>query len=214
MEASGRWQAMTHILEFLAYKDPNKEGEYIPGLAVSWKLSANRMQFDLQLRKGVRWHDGEEFSAEDVKFSFDMHFDTRYESTDWAPMFAAVKKVQVLNSHKVRVHFKKADFRGYQNVLGMMRIFPKHYYEKADRKQWSRTLVGTGPYKVHQFKKGRRLRLKFNKDWWGRRDPFWKDKNNFPEVVFRYVTEITAALELMNKGKLDFFSIRYLSRCC
>src|SRR3989338_632591 len=75
-----------YSLEYLVTHDIDTY-ELKPALATSWKISPDKTQFEFKLRPGVKWHDGKPLTAEDVKFSFDVIFDDRYNTAAKRPYY-------------------------------------------------------------------------------------------------------------------------------
>ena len=89
----------------------NEKGELIPWLAESWKMSEDGRQWTFNLRKGVKWHNGDPFTSADVKFSFERFISDAAKSS-WSPMHRqTVDQIETPDDYTVRVLAKVAAVR-------------------------------------------------------------------------------------------------------
>lgn len=138
------------LVLFLAAEVPSVEnGAVSPdGLSVTWKL-----------KEGVKWSDGEPFSAEDVKFTFDYISDPATGATS-AASYSAVESVEVIDELTVKLNFKEPNpawsepFVGYDGQILPKHIFGDYIGAEARNAPANLMPVGTGPYRVVEFKPG------------------------------------------------------------
>ena len=135
-----------------------RNGDLTPerGLAESWKMSADARTLTLVLRKNVRWHDGQPFTADDVVFSIE-----RYRAKDTVCVFCgqlkrAVKAVRVVSPHTVEIELVEPDVT-FPAVLtsrdGDIRVLARRNYKPSgDGFELVGTPLGTGPWKFAEFK--------------------------------------------------------------
>ncbi|HXH29924.1 MAG TPA: ABC transporter substrate-binding protein [Bacteriovoracaceae bacterium] len=179
-----------------------------PGLATEWKISEDKRTFDFKLREGVKWHDGKEVTAEDVKFSYDVIFTDDYKAVQHRPYYEAIKEVQVIDKYNVRFIVKDDYFQNFDVCAGI-RVLPKHFYSNpANKKDFGRILIGTGAYKFKKYDKGQKIVLEKNKEWWGNTVESEKDTNLIPKIVLKFIAEENVALEVLKKGAIDFLTLR------
>jgi peptide/nickel transport system substrate-binding protein/microcin C transport system substrate-binding protein len=180
--------------------------EWKPALATSWKISDDKMKFTFKLRKNVFFHDGTKMSADDVKFSFDAIFDDKYKAIAVRSFYEGIKEVEVLDSHTVVFHAKDKSYKNFTTAAGML-IFSKNFFSQNKKKSFfNKNIIGTGPYKLDLYKRGSRIVLVKNKDWWGYSLPEQKEWN-FEKIVLRFVADTNVALEMLKKGALDFLAV-------
>ncbi len=165
----------------------------IPDLAERWTISKDGKVITYYLRKGVRFHDGVEFTAADVLFTYQVNADPKVNSTK-ATYYEEIKNVEALDPYTVRVNFKKP----YPPALGETfdMILPKHLLEGQDinKSDFDRHLVGTGPYKFKEWKTGQQIVLEANPD-------YWAGKPHVQEIVMKIIPDQTTEfLELLNGG--------------
>src|SRR3989304_1781675 len=136
-----------------------------PSLAESWTMSKDGLTYEFVLRKGVKFHNGEVMTAEDVKFSFE-----RYRGASSQQMKARVARVEVVDPHRVRLVLKKPwpDFMTFYATpaTGAAWIVPKKYVEQVGEEGFKKAPVGAGPYKFVSFKPGVELTLEAHAQYW------------------------------------------------
>lgn len=182
--------------------------EWKPALATEWKVSEDKRTFEFKLREGVKWHDGKEFTAEDVKYSYDVIFTDDFKAVQYRPFYEAIKEVQVLDKYRVKFIVKDDYFQNFDICAGI-KVLPKHFYSKPENKQnFGKELIGTGPYVMEKYDRGQKMILTKNKDWWGNNVPAEKDSFQIPKIVLRFVSEENVSLELLKKGDIDYLGVR------
>ncbi len=180
---------------------PMPNNPLAPSLAESWSASPDGRVFDLVLRKGVKFHDGEPVTAEDVKFSFE-----RYRGAASVSLKKRVAAVEVLNAHHVRFRLKEPwpDFMTFYGTpaTGAGWIVPKKYVEKVGDDGFKKAPVGAGPYKFVSFTPGVELVLEAFEQYW-RKVPTVK------RLVFKVVPDEATRLAMLKRGEADIvYSIR------
>lgn len=142
---------MSWVFDTLVWKDRNG---YIPALALSWKYEPESLSFVFRLRDGIRWHDGEPLTVEDVVFTIRYFKKHPYR---WVPM-EAIAGAERRGPREVAVKLVKpyAPFLAY--VGGTMPIIPKHIWEKVqDPRTFSspEAFIGSGPFRFMDFSKAK-----------------------------------------------------------
>lgn len=194
-----------YMFEGLLRNNPDTY-EWEPGLATAWEISKDKKHFDFTLREGVTWHDGTPFTAEDVKYSYDVIWTDDWKSVQYRPYYEAIKEVKILAPNKVRFTVGDDYFQNF-DIAASLKILPKHYYtNEANKEKFGKELVGTGGYKLASYAKGQRLTLEKNEAWWG--NSVYPKENLIPKLVLRFVSEENVSLELLKKGDLDFLALR------
>jgi ABC-type transport system substrate-binding protein len=200
-------QVHSYIFESLLDRDLDTY-EWKPSLATEWKISKDKRIFEFKLRPGVKWEDGVEFTAEDVKFSYDVIFTDDYKAIQVRSFYEAVKSVEVLDKYSVRFIVKDDYFLNFDVCAGIQ-VLPKHFYgDPKNRPDFNKKLIGTGPYMFTKYDKGQKIILIKKKDWWGTQVSPEKDSYLIPKVTLKFVTEENVQLELLKKGDLDYLGLR------
>lgn len=182
--------------------------QWKPGLATEWTISKDKRVFDFKLREGVKWHDGKELTAEDVKYSYDVIFSDDYKAVQMRSYYESVKEVQVLDKYSVRFIVKDDYFQNFDVCAGIT-VLPKHFYTNLEnKKDFGRKLIGTGPYMFTKYDKGQKIILVKNPDWWGNNVETEAGAYTIPKIVLRFVQEENVSLELLKKGDIDYLGLR------
>lgn len=203
------WDVRDYIYETLLTRDLDTY-DWIPYLATKWSVSEDKMTFRYKLREGVKWHDGVEFTAEDVKFSFDILFQDKFNTVTARAFYEGIKEVKIVDKYTVEFLAKDQSYKNFDVISGGLKIFPKHFYEQDKKKSFfNKNLLGTGPYKLEKYYRGSRVLLTKNKDWWGYKEAN-QTKYKFEKIVLRFVNDSSVALEMFKKGSFDFVGLSSL----
>lgn len=188
---------------FSALVRPDENLRPQPDLASSWSTSDDGLEYTFNLKSGVQWHDGEPFTANDVKFTFDQIKDVKSGSRLGSD-FAAVAGVDVVDSLTVRFRLK-APFAPFLALLGYNAgIIPAHKFRDrklTDATDFSRSApVGTGPFRVIQAAAGSAIVLERNPHYHGATP-------SLDQVIFRIVPDVNAQVAQLLAGELDIVPI-------
>ncbi len=200
----------TYTMSALLERNPDTY-EWEESVAEKWSISKDGMTFEFKIREGVTFHDGKPLTAEDVKFTFDaiMDKDNKYKTAHRRSYFENFESVEVVDKYTVRFKAKEVYFANFDQAAGLS-IVPKHVYSdtssKAEKKL-NKTIIGSGPYMLEDFKRGRQIMLKRNPNWYG-----WKLKtkvgeHNYERILFRFLKEPEVELQRFEKGDLDFVGL-------
>src|SRR5918997_1522035 len=163
-----------------------------PSLAESWSESPDKRSYEFKLRKGVKFHNGDPFTADDVVFSF--------SRTKGAELHEKVKEVVAVDPHTVRfvLHEPWPDFMTMYGTFASAAgwIAPKNYFEKVGPDGFKQHPIGLGPYKFVSMKPGLELVMEANENYW-RKVPSVK------RIVFQSVPEATTRLATLKRGEVD-----------
>jgi ABC-type transport system substrate-binding protein len=139
-----------------------------PSLAESWSMSSDGLVYDFVLRKGVKFHNGDTVTAEDVKFSLE-----RYRGASAKALKESVAVVETPDPGRVRIRLKRPwpDFMTfYLGATGAAWIVPKKYVEKVCDEGYKRMPIGAGPYRFVSFTPGVELVLEAFDQYWRKFD--------------------------------------------
>ena len=173
-------------------------------IAKSVEYSEDRSWVVFNLREEARFHDGKPITAYDVAFSY------RLLVKDGHPQYRTnlqeVKRVDILNRHRIRFVFKRAGNPLLILRLGELPVLPQHYWKNRDFKATSFDVpLGSGPYKVSAISPGRSLVFERVKDWWGEQLPVNRGKYNFDRVEVEFYRDSSVAFEAFKAGEFDFY---------
>ncbi|MET0487186.1 MAG: ABC transporter substrate-binding protein [Candidatus Rokuibacteriota bacterium] len=178
-----------------AMAKPMPAGLITPSLAESWTESKDHLTYTFVLRKGVRFHNGEPVTAEDVKYSWD-----RYRGASAKLLHDKVKEVSVVDPGHIRFVLKEPwpDFITFYGTTasGAGWIVPKKYVEKVGEDGFKAAPVGAGPYKVVSFKPGVELVLEAF-------DGYWRKPPAVKRLVMRSMPEESTRAAALRAGEVD-----------
>lgn len=161
-------------------------------LAESWTLSDDQRVYEFALRQGLKFHNGDPFTAEDVKFSF-----LRYRAKI---LHDKVREVEIVGPHRVRFHLHEPwpDFLTYYGTLATAAgwVVPKQYMERVGDEGFRKHPIGLGPYKFVSYTPGIELILEAVEDYW-RKVPHVK------RLVFKTVPDATTRLAMLKRDEID-----------
>jgi len=174
---------------------PMPAGDNTPSLAESWTASKDGLTYEFVLRKGVKFHNGDPVTAEDVKFSFD-----RYRGAAAKLLKDRVREVQVVDPGRVRFHLKEPwpDFMTFYgtSATGAAWVVPKKYVEKVGDDGFLKAPIGAGSYRVVSFQPGVSLVMEAFEGYW-RKTPAVK------RLVFRSMADETTRAAALKAGDVD-----------
>jgi peptide/nickel transport system substrate-binding protein len=181
-----------NIFEYLIFKDAN--GDFMPALATGWEAIDDNA-WRVTLREGVLWHDGEPFTAADVKFTFErVANDPLLVRHSY---YSHISEVEIVNDHEVIFHTSRPDpiFPSNLSRNGAS-VIPQHYYEAVGVDQASRVPIGTGAYRFVEYRTDDRLVL-------AAFDDYWNGRPAYDEAVFRVIPESSTAVSELLTGGVD-----------
>ncbi len=219
-------RAFSFIFERLISQNLLGQLEEVPGLAESWKRIDERT-VEFVLRKGVRFHNGDEMTADDVVFTFSRErmFGPEYdisssktlftsvlirdsvEGKNLPPevpavakrLFPALEKIEAIDKYTVRFTNRTPDvtLEGRIGRMGSDIISRRAYSEAKTWLDWARAPVSTGPYKVREFLTDRSLMLDAHEDYWGGQPPL-------KSIRLVVVPEVATRINGLLAGQFDF----------
>jgi len=176
-------------------KTLNPEGD----LAESWSFSPDGKELTFKLRSGVKWHDGQPFTADDVKFTFDTMLDTKITAR-FRSNIRGVTEAQVIDPLtvvlKLSTPLPSLPIQLGYNVL----MVPKHILQGQDINtptEFLKKPIGTGPFKVVEYTPGSTLTVE-------RYDAFHFGAPLLDRITLRVIPDINAQLAQIKSGELDF----------
>ena len=180
---------------------PMPGNPWAPNLAESWTTSKDGLTYDFVLRKGVKFHNGDPLTAEDVKFSFE-----RYKGAGASTLKARVGAVEVVDPLHVRFRLKQPwpDFMTFYATpaTGAAWIVPKKYVEKVGDEGFKKAPIGAGPYRFVSFNPGIELVVEAY-------DGFWRKTPAVKRLVFKSIPDEATRLAMLKRGEADVaYSIR------
>ena len=186
--AAGTKEVMFNVFEGLM--KPTSTGDLIPAVAEDYTVSDDRMTYTFTLREGVKFHNGETVTAEDVKYSIDRCADTS-EGDPLVEAFSVIQAVEILDERTVAITISEPsnEFISYMTTA----ILP------ADSDQQDTAPVGTGPFKFVSRTAQDAIVLEKFDEYWG--PPAYLDK-----VTYKIIENADSIMMSLQSGAIDMFA--------
>ena len=190
------------IYDTLLYRNP-ETGRTKGLLAESWAWNVARDTVEMTLRKGVRFHNGENFNADDVVFTIDLLSDPAnniiFRQREFS--FGFIESVEKLSKYRVRIHLKQANPLAEQILSTRLLIWPQTYTQDNGGHLIHRTApIGTGPYRVLSVDPGEEIVLAAYNEYF--EGP--KSAATVSRLIIRTVPDLQTQIAELLKGSLDF----------
>jgi peptide/nickel transport system substrate-binding protein len=185
------FEVLENVFDTLVEPDANLEMR--PALAESWEVSPDQLSWTFRLRKGVTFHDGSPFTADDVVYSYRRIIDGHLANVD---KFSAVTDVGAPDPATVKVTVKHPTPNLLTNIGGFkgMAIVQRRNVESG---QIATHPIGTGPFAFQGQKSGDSIVLKANPGYWG-------GPPRVSGVTFRFISQPSTALSALQAGEIDW----------
>jgi peptide/nickel transport system substrate-binding protein len=167
-----------------------------PSLAESWQISPDGRVYDFMLRKGVKFHNGEDFNADSAKFTLERLAQGQGKLRG-AAFFTPLDRVEIVDPYTIRVHTKKP----WPTFLPVMTfpqsgMLPPKDSAGKETADLSKKPIGTGPYKFVRWAKDEEIVLEAN-------DAYWRGAPNIKTVVFRPIPDDAVRVAALQNGEID-----------
>lgn len=179
----------------------NNKLEILPDLAEKWQIKDNGKKYIFYLHSGVKWHDGKEFTAQDVKFTFDKILEPK-TACDFAGDFQNVSSVRVLDQNSVEFNLQEPD-ASFLARLTAAYIIPEHLLKQVENLrecQFNQTPIGTGPFKFVERKAAEYIKFTCNNNYFGARA-------KLEEFYYKVVPDGNVLAMQLKKGEIDVAQI-------
>lgn len=195
----------------------DENNEYKPGLAEKYEFSDDQLTVTFHLRKDVKWHDGEPFTADDVLFTFTSMADPNYTGSRFNEILKiagaqdyhdgksdSISGIKVIDENTISFTYTEVFAPSLSN-FSQRGIIPKHIWSKVNIADWDNASdilnkpIGTGPYKFVEFKPDQYVELERNEDYFG-------GAPKIEKFVFK-VTNTETELSELAKGDLDVVTL-------
>jgi len=180
-----------HIFDTLVERDQNLK--VVPALAAELPKLVAPTVWEVKLRKGVKFHNGEEFNAESVKYSLERVKSGLRASSNFRP----IDHVEIVDPYIVKVHTAKP-WPTFTTVMTFRQasMYPPKAYAGKDTAFISKSPIGTGPYKLVRWSKDEEIVLEAN-------DQYWRGAPKIKTVVFRPIPDDAVRVAALQNGEVD-----------
>jgi peptide/nickel transport system substrate-binding protein len=192
ISATAEFGLMKAIDEGLVGRSP--QGEWVPMLAESWKQIDDKT-WEFKLRKGVKFHDGEPFNAEAVKFNIDRLSTPDVKGRAQFPTSVGLDRVDVVDDSTIRILTTRYAATLLLELYNLGFGSPK-WFKDGSLADIAKKPVGAGPYKFVEWVKDEHLTMEAY-------DGYWGTKPAFKTVVFRSIPEVSARIAELETGGID-----------
>ena len=187
---NGSFMIMTQVYDTLVREDA--EGNLVPGLAKSWTFSEDRTQIVFQLEEGVKFHNGETMTAEDVAYSLNEAAVSSYA----AKITGTIDHAEATGDLEVTMTLKYP----YEPILSCLSCANASIVcksaKEADPEGFGRNPVGTGPFKFVSWENGQSITLE-------RFDDYYRGPASIKDLTFRVYTDTNTAVIALESGDID-----------
>src|SRR6266852_681255 len=178
----------------------NSMKSIVPDLATSWAWNEEGTELTLPLRQGVKWHDGQPFTAQDVKCTWDMLSGKTSDKLRLNPRkswYRNLEDVTTNGDHEVTFHLKRPQ-AAFVALLasGWSAVYPCHVAPRDMRSH----PIGTGPFKFVEFKPNEYIKVTRNPDYWKRGRPY------LDGIEYSIIKNVSTGVMAFAAGKVDFTS--------
>ncbi|MEW5818852.1 MAG: ABC transporter substrate-binding protein [Cyanobacteriota bacterium] len=178
----------------------NKKGQIVPDLAESWRqIDDKTTQF--KLRRNVKFHNGETFNAQAVKFSLDRLLAPDTKSPG-AKLFKNISKIEIIDPYTVNIINSQPDYL-FIRKLSLVQILPPKYFRDVGEEVFSKKPVGTGAYEFSKWNKDGSIVLTKNPNYWVKGKPI------INTVIFKFIEDDISKKEqrkALTDGKIDIIT--------
>ncbi|HZA57246.1 MAG TPA: ABC transporter substrate-binding protein, partial [Candidatus Udaeobacter sp.] len=171
-------------------------GAIQPRLAESWEVSKDGKLYTFRLRKGVKFHNGKELTAEDIKFAVDYTLNPKNGAHGFDDL-SAVERAEAVDKYTLRFHMKRHNplFLTSLTDIASFSAIPKESLPEGMRKP-NAFPAGTGPFKFVEWQPGQRIVFE-------RFDDYWGQKANVDRVIMKEIGDATVRFTALQAGDVD-----------
>ncbi len=181
-----------------------KTWEPVGRIADKWEIGKDGLTFTFFLRPDVFFHNGENVTAEDVKFSLAAIREPKHQALNLISYYEKIKDVTVIDKYTIKFTASEKYFKNFSVICGML-ILPKSVYGNVEKSvKMQKEMIGSGPYKLEKYDKGQLITVKKFDKWYGDKTEDSKGFYNVDQVNFRFTKDDTIVVERLKKGDIDY----------
>jgi len=177
------------------------DDKYYPGLAESWEVSEDELSITFHLREGIKFHNGQPFTSEDVKVTLEILRDnpTLRRASALGPN--QIEEVEILDDYTCVLHMKEVYAPLWETIGNFIHIVPSEAYKEFGIELFEHP-IGTGPYKFVELQPDISMTVEANRDYW--------NEQYFPRVdkiIYKPIMEPATQLAALLIGELDILDM-------
>ena len=184
--------AASQLYDPLVFQDDS--GNIVPALAEKWDVSADGAEYTFYLRKGVTFHNGEPFNADDVIATWEYG---KGEGSSWPDRYAIAKSVEKIDDYTVKVTTDGPKPLLLVTMHDFWSIIPDEYMKKVGVDGFQQKPIGTGPFMFEEWVKGDHITYKANPNYWREGQP------KFETLIFRPIPESATRVAALQTDEID-----------
>ena len=195
-------QGLVYLFDTLMTRAADEPDAVYGLVASSAEIAPDRGSVVFRLRPEAKFADGSALTADDVVFSFEILKEKGHPV--YRTILRDVVKAEALDRHTVRYTFTGSETRDLPLIVAGLSVLSKAYYATREFDQTTLTPpLGSGPYKIGDFKQGTFVSYRRRDDYWGKDLPVNRGRHNFEELRYEYYRDRTAGFESFKAGALD-----------
>jgi peptide/nickel transport system substrate-binding protein len=178
-------------------------GNAVPYLAESWSISQDGLTYTFNLVENATWHDGEDFTSADVKFSIE-EVSKVYHPSGKTVFEQFIDSINTVDEYTLVIKLKSVN-PAFMQFLGVLHaaILPKHLYEGTNilENEYNSKPIGVGPFKFHEWVKGDHVTLVKNEDYFKGGKPY------LDKIIFKIIPDFSVTALAFENGEIDFWPL-------
>lgn len=190
------------LYDTLMFSPADEIDAYYPLIASKVRYANDFSWLEIDINPNARFHDGKPITAHDVAFTFDKF--SKEGVPQYRVYYKDIKSVTAVSDLVVRIEMETPNREKLFSFAQSTRVLPKHYWQdKKLSEPLSEPPVGSGPYKVINYKSGQSVTYGLDENYWAAELPVNAGRNNFEQVQYDYYRDDTVMLEAFKAGEFD-----------
>ncbi len=193
----------TLVFETLMVRSLDEPSSSYGHIASGYDLANDGLSVTYFIKKNARFSNGEQITADDVKFSFQTLM-SNVSHPQYRLYWADIKSTKVLNSKSIKFIFKRVNPELHM-IIGDLPVFSEKW---LNGKSFEDTIlsqpIASGPYTIDSYEPGKFIKYKKNKNYWAATEPTRKGMFNFDYIIYKYYKDMTVGLEAFKAGEYDY----------
>ena len=177
----------------------DEDNNIVPALAKSWEYDESTLTYTFELRDDVKWHDGEKFTAEDVKFTYET-INNPEVGSEIATNYEDIEDMEIVDDYNIKIKLKDHNVAILDYFT--VGIIPKHILEGQDiiTADFNINPIGTGPYKMNAWDQGQSITLVKNED-------YFKTTPKIDKIIFKIAEDSKTKVMQLKSGELNLAQV-------